>query len=312
MATLAELARDLSDATGVAYTEVDIARALRGRRARGSSNYVVRVDGAACDGAPGVALRVALGKTDDDDAERERALGRAAFEGGFGLEPLFAGKIHVPPRGVRIASCWPWGKCIARTDAGEETGAAVLRALRAAAPTMLALDAAAARNHVIVGASAFLIDFDPYFTRTVASDEQRAASRGFVAVAMALLRLQVPIFSVEQVDAEAPPSTSGAALFERLADAVVSVAASFPDAARAMLCVVQMYASFGITRGLERGHAAFYAMEDANFAHGADRVVAARAVRAHALLFMRAALGAVTPVEFAEEYVAHFAPLFAL
>jgi hypothetical protein len=306
MATLAELALALSDATGEVYTAVDIACALRERHARGSSNYVVRV--VRSNGAGAVALRVAHGKTNAADVVDECALGKAAFDGGFGLEPLFTGKIQTK-RGVRSASCWPWGTCLTRAPAVDSTGQAVLRALRAASSTMLALDASAVRNHVLIGATSFLIDFDPYFTRIVASDEQCAASRGFVAVAMALIRSQMPIFSVEQIELETG-TADPAALCDRLADAVARVAECFPDATRAMICIVQMYAAHGLSRDLGIGHTVFDAMKDANDPDGAERLVAAGSARSHALLFMRAAFGVVTPTEFSDAYTAQFAPFF--
>jgi hypothetical protein len=168
-----------------------------------------------------VALRVALGETDDEEVEMERIFGQHAFERGFGLEPLFSGALQTPTRGLRSASCWPWGVCLhtLRVDGEVETdcphgpygpygpygtaGAEIARALRRASETVLALDACAVRNHVRARGEWCLIDFDPYFTKVAETAEQRAAARGFVAVQMLLLGSQMPgLFTLEDIAEE--------------------------------------------------------------------------------------------------------------
>ena len=216
---------------GVRFTESDIRRALGRQRVRGSNNFVVCVlpsDPSSVierstveksnERSHAVALRVALGETDDEEVEMERIFGQHAFERGFGLEPLFSGALQTPTRGLRSASCWPWGVCLhtLRVEGEAEAdcphgphspygtaGAEIARALRRASETVLALDACAVRNHVRARGEWCLIDFDPYFTKVAETAEQRAAARGFVAVQMLLLGSQMPgLFTLEDIAEE--------------------------------------------------------------------------------------------------------------
>ena len=247
---LCGLARVLSDAMGVRFTESDIRRALGRHRVRGSNNFVVCVvpsgpsvpsgvleygiaersqrshaeqsQGSHAETSPAdryaVALRVALGETDEEEVEMERIFGQHAFERGFGLEPLFSGNLHTPTRGLRSASCWPWGVCLhtLRSEETERTygeaGAEIARALRRASETVLALDACAVRNHVLARGEWCLIDFDPYFTKVAETDAQRAAARGFVAVQMLMLGSQMPgLFTLDDIAKETERSERGEA-----------------------------------------------------------------------------------------------------
>ena len=220
----------MSNAMGVRFTESDIRRALGRQRFRGSNNFVVCVlpsdpssviertnaEKTSAEMSHAVALRVALGETDDEEVEMERIFGQHAFERGFGLEPLFSGALQTPTRGLRSASCWPWGVCLhtlRETDCPHgpygpygpygTAGAEIARALRRASETVLALDACAVRNHVRARGEWCLIDFDPYFTKVAETAEQRAAARGFVAVQMLLLGSQMPgLFTLEDIAEE--------------------------------------------------------------------------------------------------------------
>ena len=236
---LGGLARVLSNAMGVRFTESDIRRALGRQRVRGSNNFVVCVlpsDPSSViertnaekshEMSHAVALRVALGATDDEEVEMERIFGQHAFERGFGLEPLFSGALQTPTRGLRSASCWPWGVCLhtlRETDCPNgpygpcgphgpygTAGAEIARALRRASETVLALDACAVRNHVRARGEWCLIDFDPYFTKVAETAEQRAAARGFVAVQMLLLGSQMPgLFTLDDIAEETERSEEG-------------------------------------------------------------------------------------------------------
>lgn len=231
---LCGLARVLSNAMGVRFTESDIRRALGRQRVRGSNNFVVcvlpsdpssviertNVERTNAEMSHAVALRVALGETDDEEVEMERIFGQHAFERGFGLEPLFSGALQTPTRGLRSASCWPWGVCLhtlRETDCAHgpygpygTAGAEIARALRRASETVLALDACAVRNHVRARGEWCLIDFDPYFTKVAETAAQRAAARGFVAVQMLLLGSQMPgLFTLEDIADETERSEEG-------------------------------------------------------------------------------------------------------
>ena len=89
---------------------------------------------------------------------------------------------------------------------------------------------------------------------------------------------------------------------------VTRVAASFPDAARALACVIQMYGAYGMV-GVARKPAR-RAMSDANKPDSVDVLVGAGAGETHASLFVRAALGLVGPDEFEEQYAARIAGFF--
>ena len=406
---------------GVRFTESDIRRALGRQRVRGSNNFVVCVlpsDPSSVierstvershEMTHAVALRVALGATDDEEVEMERIFGQHAFERGFGLEPLFSGALQTPTRGLRSASCWPWGVCLhtlRETDCAHgpygphgpygTAGAEIARALRRASETVLALDACAVRNHVRARGEWCLIDFDPYFTKVAETAEQRAAARGFVAVQMLLLGSQMPgLFTLEDIaeeterseeersedkrseeerserredkrseeerseEAEAKRSEEGEEaeaernydegpqakrhrkstyepsvptededlmsteeptaredrevsreeLARELVARIVRVAASFPDAARALACVVQMYGAYGMV-GVARKPAR-RAMADANKPDSVEALVSAGLCETHASLFVRAALGLVGPEEFEEVYAARIAGFF--
>jgi hypothetical protein len=234
---LGGLARVLSNAMGVRFTESDIRRALGRQRVRGSNNFVVcvlpsdpssviertNVEKSNVEKTHAVALRVALGETDDEEVEMERIFGQHAFERGFGLEPLFSGALQTPTRGLRSASCWPWGVCLhtlRETDCPHgpygpygpygTAGAEIARALRRASETVLALDACAVRNHVRARGEWCLIDFDPYFTKVAETAAQRAAARGFVAVQMLLLGSQMPgLFTLDDIAEETERSEEG-------------------------------------------------------------------------------------------------------
>jgi hypothetical protein len=285
-----------------------------------------------------IALRVALTKkpTDavtDAEVEQERAFGEHAYARGFGLRPLFSGKLLVSGASrtptARVASCWPWGTCLSalKSSAEPSDGLAVANVLRRASGTMLALDASAVRNYIRVGASWFLIDFDPYFTQLAVTDEQKRAARGFVAVQLMLMRAQMPhVFEISSVVREAhggngahgalgsngahgalgsngalaANESTACALVERVAH----VAEAFPGMVRAMACVVQMYGMCGL------GRPARVAMQDANVPDGMDEVIARGLLIGLVELVVRASLRLISTAEFAKEYAARFDPIF--
>ena len=97
-------------------------------------------------------------------------------------------------------------------------------------------------------------------------------------------------------------------LARELVARIVRVAASFPDAARALACVVQMYGAYGMV-GVARKPAR-RAMADANKPDSVEALVSAGLCETHASLFVRAALGLVGPEEFEEVYAARIAGFF--
>jgi hypothetical protein len=270
-----------------------------------------------------IALRVALTKkpTDavtDAEVEQERAFGEHAYARGFGLRPLFSGKLLVAGASrtptARVASCWPWGTCLSalKSSAEPSDGLAVANVLRRASGTMLALDASAVRNYIRVGASWFLIDFDPYFTQLAVTDEQKRAARGFVAVQLMLMRAQMPhVFEISSVVREAHGAlgSNGALAANEstacvLVERVAHVAEAFPGMVRAMACVVQMYGMCGL------GRPARVAMQDANVPDGMDEVIARGLLIGLVELVVRASLRLISTAEFAKEYAARFDPIF--
>ena len=137
-------------------------------------------------------VRVAMDEEKPEECALEMRLALAAYDAGVGLPLLWCGRVDVEGQVVCV-SRWPACTCAedyAETLAeGEHAkfGARLLAVLERASSALLLLDASTRNALVTEAGEIVLIDFDPFYTKPVRDEKQRAAARGFTLVSAALV-----------------------------------------------------------------------------------------------------------------------------
>jgi hypothetical protein len=214
----------------------------------GSHNYVL------C--PPGADYVVRVGKREELAAEHAEEMRHAvaAFDAGVGLPVLWCGLMEIDGAVVCV-SCWPECACAVAYAKGladgehAKFGARLVESLARLASCLLSLDAASLKNALVDRETAAIvfIDFDPYFTRRVVTDEQRAASVGFVPVTALLLECScasgmVSLAQIAQLAGCEPDLDAVASALGARCDAACR---SFGGIAPVMMRIVQTYGVHG-------------------------------------------------------------------